>query len=785
MAEITPLRFKKDTSWEGENELPEYYTDAEKRAGLLKFLGSPDGKGGYDFDNAKWEEQQEEYKKLSTKYGDARKDYDDWVKEQEEKGLELKDYENNSEFQKLDNAQKAAQAKLDENFSGDMQALLVTDAPEVALNFLQVYGEVEKDFAAHPELKEKFTALKEFTDRMIENGWSPEGEKNKLQLQYKDGQLLLRVDNLGGSGLKFAIKDDLSIVFTEDKTLKRGQVEELARVFDKVGMEVDNFSSTDKLKVVDDKDESKEVGSFENVFKSYSRAAWKNMELEELRRIQKENEDNGISNPALDDVIEEKETDRLFPESEEGYTKGKNGEVATMTGMDLEPSNEGNPFAEYLQEKDKNVSLRKMKEKILARGGIMRVDPRCIATRRMPDGSMVISFYNSEQDKMNDGKLDKDGIAKHTKKCAFRLWNTRPPRIGIYVPQGAKFETAYAKGALSALKGCGYNYFFMPSAAEFGGDAQKAFWEAAGDQLVCPLLKSKDNPNGCDIGNDHLQVILKAIKDKGADDEQDVLLFKMRLIGQLQAYKEYKESKGEKLSDKIGDTISMLEGDVRMHYFKNSVLPTLKQYISDGTNKGWSDIDITCAYAAVAKVTKAVREGYITYTDENGKVVRQKYDYLNPEKNKAAISKMFAEEMGKARPEVINAIKREYKNSGASFEDNDNGGSEEDEVPTSVVYKNTFEKAVTSVKNTYYNDTLKDETFKKIETDFAGSEVSKLEISNKGTHKAEFGGDDHPFSKVNTAVPDLSHISGSASRDYARGRARASSPTQARGGNGR
>ena len=94
MAEITPLRFKKDTSWEGENELSEYYTDADKRADLLKFLGAPDGKGGYIFDSAKWEEHQEKYRKLSAEYGDARKDYDDWVKEQEKKGLKLKDYEN-------------------------------------------------------------------------------------------------------------------------------------------------------------------------------------------------------------------------------------------------------------------------------------------------------------------------------------------------------------------------------------------------------------------------------------------------------------------------------------------------------------------------------------------------------------------------------------------------------------------------------------------------------------------------------------------------------------------
>ena len=663
MAEITPLRFKKDASWEGENELPEYYTDADKRADLLKFLGTPDGKGGYTFDRAKWESQQEEYKKLSTEYGDARKSYDDWVKEQDKKGLELKDYENNPEFQQLDNAQKEAQAKLDKIFSGDMQALLMTDAPEVALNFLQVYGEVEKNLKDHPELKEKFLALKEFTGRMIENGWNPEGGKNKLQLQYRDGQLLLRVDDLGGRGLHFAIKDDLSIVFTEDKTLKRSQVEELARVFDKVGMEVDNFAPTDKLKVVDDNDESKEVGSFENVFKSYSRAAWKDMELEELRRIQKENEDNGISNPALDDVIAQKTVEEEYA-GQDYDADGQTGQTSEIGGADA-PSYEGNPFAEYLQEKDKNISLRKMKEKLIGRAGIMRIDRRCITTRRMPDGSMVISFYNSEQDKMNDGKLDRDGIAQHKKKCAFRIWNSRPPRIGIYVPQGAKFETAYAKGALGALKGCGYNYFEMPSAAEFGGDAQKAFWEAAGDQLMCPLLKSKDNPNGCDIGNDHLQVILKAIKDKSADDEIDVLTYKMRLIGQLQAYKEYKESKGEKLSNEIENTMQAMEGDVRFHFFQGSVLPGLYRKITDNTSgsgdKKWNHVDVACAYSAIKAITEGVEKGELSYINEKGEIVKHRYNYLDNAANQAFIDKMFAAKMREARPEVVRTFKTRLK----------------------------------------------------------------------------------------------------------------------------
>ncbi len=663
MAEITPLRFKKDTSWEGENELPEYYTDADKRAGLLDLMSKINAEGKYIFDSKTWEDHRKEYTELLAAYRKAEDDYSKWKSEQEAKGIKATQYLQDDKASEFRVAINERETELNSRFSEEKQRILNSNNPEVSLNLLQVYGEVEKDLAAHPELKEKFADLERIVDNMLEGDKDSGKDKSNLNLQYKDGQLLLRVDNLGGSGLKFAIKDDLSIVFTENQTLTKEQVQEFAKFFDDMGMSIDNFSPTDKLKVVEDNEESKEVGSFENVFKSYSRAAWKNMELEELRRIQKENEDNGISNPALDDIIAQKTAEEEYA-GQDYDANGQTGQTDEIGGADT-PSHEGNPFADYLKEKDKDISLRKMKEKIFARAGIMRINRRCISTRRMPDGSMVISFYGSEQDKMNDGKLDKDGIAKHTKKCAFRMWNTRPPRIGIYVPQGAKFETAYAKGALSALKGCGYNYFFMPSAAEFGGDAQKAFWEAAGDQLMCPLLKSKDNPNGCDIGNDHLQVILKAIKDKGADDEVDVLTYKMRLIGQLQAYKEYKESKGEKFSNEIDNTMQALEGDVRFHFFQGSVLPGLYRKITDNTSgsgdKKWNHVDVACAYSAIKAIAEGVEKGELSYINENGEVVKHRYNYLDNAANQAFIDKMFEAKMREARPEVVRTFKARLK----------------------------------------------------------------------------------------------------------------------------
>ena len=795
MAEITPLRFKKDTSWEGENELPEYYTDVDKRADLLKFLGAPDGKGGYIFDSAKWEEQREKYKTLLEELHKAQDDYDNWVKEQNEQGKKKEEYEEDKKYKELEAAKIAKEGEYNK-IPEEQLIFLERNEPKTSLNLLKVYEEVKGDEA----LEKKFTDLEHIVYKMLDGDWRPEEKKNDINLQYKDGQLLLRVDNLGGSGLKFAIKDDLSIVFTENQTLTKDQVQKFAEFFDEMGMSIEDFSPTQKLKVVDDKDSGKEVGTFEDIFKSYSRAAWRDIPLDELRRIQEENEKKGISNKALDAVIAQKTVEEEYA-GQDYDANGQTGQTGEIGGADT-PSHEGNPFADYLKEKDKDISLRKMKEKILARAGIMRINRRCITTRRMPDGSMVISFYGSEQDKMNDGKLDKDGIAKHTKKCAFRMWNTRPPRIGIYVPQGAKFETGYAKGALSALKGCGYNYFFMPSAAEFGGDAQKAFWEAAGDQLMCPLLKSKDNPNGCDIGNDHLQVILKAIKDKGADDEQDVLLYKMRLIGQLQKYKEYKESRGEKFSSELDDSMKMLEGDVRMHFFNSSVLSDLNKLISEGAQrKGWDAIDVACAYKAVGIITEAVKKGELTYINAEGKKETVKYDYLNPGNNTQIIRKIFAQQMGEARPEVEKEFKKLVSPGSEDYneeEDRDDSEGHRDKI----LQQKDFDKASRDIVNNY-SDALhkeggafagvtaaypKSEVCQKLSV-FKPSSVPSVKINDetrtvtdeKGKTKKELV---NPWKRLNQKdVPDLSHVASNAKQDYARGRARASSPTQARGGN--
>ena len=613
----------------------------------------------------------------------------------------------------------------------------------------------------------------------------------------KNSIVMMKLENLGGTGLAFTIEDGRSIVFAPDSRLNRRQVSEMSRFFADRGMQIEDFSKLKGLKVYDDRDDQKEIGSFEEIFKQESQKnEYRGMSYRELLDMQRKDPHNQVLNDEVERRTKNGEdTDNALPVTDENTTQAAvSGENSGGEEGDSYDGKVG--FGSYLNDEAKPRTYRDMRKAIRALAGIMRINPNCIVEKRMPDGSIVISLYGSEADKEADGKM-KDGIVQHKKKVAFRMWKN-PPRVSIYVPDGGEFKAAYAKGA---LKAGGQPYFYMPPADEFGGDAQKAFWEAAGDTLTCPILKSKDHPEGCEIGNDHLQVILKAIKDKGADDERDVLLYKMRLIGQLQKYKEYKESRGEKFSTELDDSMKMLEGDVRMHFFNSSVLSDLNKLISEGARKGWDAIDIACAYKAVGIITEAVKNGELTYINAEGKKETVKYDYLNPGNNTQIIRKIFAQQMGEARPEVEKEFKKLVSPGSEDYneeEDRDDSEGHRDKI----LQQKDFDKASRDIVNKY-SDALHKEggTFAGVTAAYPKSEVcQKLSVfkpsstpsikindetrtvtDEKGKTKKELV---NPWKRLNQKdVPDLSHVASNAKQDYARGRARTSSPTQARGGN--
>ncbi len=601
---------------------------------------------------------------------------------------------------------------------------------EQAKSIHTVYNTVRND----PEKLEKFKKIYALMLDMSENEWAKDGTINQTFLAYNNNVQTLRVRNLGGSGLNVAFNEDLSFVFEKEGSLTEEQVQIFANFAEEHEINIDDFSGIKDLKITNKNGE--EIGTFEQVYNDYiDLSEYAGMKFDELQKKlescdgyqeyennraelaklcdmknrtadqQKRYEDLKVAVDSFEpklrramDIAEIQggavqiegtnapghEEDDLEHEGVEARerTPGQQAEGKIENGSTDTVDDDGKAsFSAILANSDDKINddmtFREMSKPIMARAGIARIDKKCCVRRRLPDGSYMIAWYGSETDKYKDCKIDpKTGIAQHTKKVAFIL-RKNPPRIGIYLPQGAKFEGSYAKATLGTIKAMGYKYFKMPSAVEFGGDACGAFWEAAGDQLVCPLLKRSANDDGCSIGNDDLTKLLKAMKEKNNLDESQEIEFKMRLVEELKHHTAYLRAT-EKPNSSLETTMKGLEGDARFYHFSKSVLPNLDDKITEGVRNGkWNAVDIACAHKAQAEIIKAVEKGMITYTDSSGRTINQPYDYLHPDMS--AINMMFECEMKKAEPEVIEWFKTNCK-PGAVKDDDPTYGDDDDQI---------------------------------------------------------------------------------------------------------
>ena len=643
MAEATPLKFSKKDIWntEGYCYFNEIYDDEnkEKRAQVYDALCElQDGK--YVFSVEKWQNLHDEYAKYNN--------VNEAVKKLEEK------YPHNETLQRFIST--------------------VDGAPRNEVNSISIFEQIKDN----PEQKEKFAFLSQ-----LQETFSQSGKKGESHLEMRDGKQVLRINNLNDTGLSFAIMDNLSIVFTENKTMTQAQVAALASYFDTTDLQIDNFNDAGNINVVETEQSGKQIGSLETVFKQYNREELEKLSLDELYALQVENEKKGIPNFILDDVIwskdlaqkeaandgkdgqdgqngedgKEGKKDRWYdldipdPQQQEGSQSAgqyssteqvsaqstgetQNSEEPAPSGAAREPS-----FADELSDLEPNYSMSKMKSKIYARAEIMRISKRCIVSRRLPDGSIAIAFYGSEDDVVKDCKMDpKTGVVRHTKRVGFIVKPGRPPCAKLYLPQGAKMESAYAKAILSGFKSCGYPYFKMPSAADgFGGDVFNAFLEAAGDQLMVPT--------GINLGADHLRVMLEVAEDKKKGDKadtKDMLEFKMRLIEQIN--EQIAGKSGDK-EVKVREIRDRLVGDVRLQLYHDNTFPAIKNFINDGIqgrlpnqDAKWSQIDLGCAYKAFAEITKEIADGRL--------------NFKHTEDQTSYLMDLMQQRMQKAKPDV-------------------------------------------------------------------------------------------------------------------------------------
>ncbi len=502
--------------------------------------------------------------------------------------------------------------KFDNSFAGS------ESSPKRVGNLIKTYQEVKK--LNNSKLEKNFEFLMSFSEGNQESGYAEDGNVNVSRLQIKTGQdgsprLLMVMKNLRGTGLDFTIEDGRSIVFAKDAKLTRAQVQAFARFFADNGMNINDFSSLADIKVFED--DGKEIGSFEDNFKQ---------EYDNFANQNPEQEFEGMDSPA-------------------GEVIGGQAPEAVGTYKDYINSTSNNRAS---------FNRKEIKKAIKKRAKIAGYNSRLLKTIQMPDGSFCICGYADSNAMIDDMKTDKDGHVKHTKDFAVRVYPTNPPSAQMYLRPGAEFKASHAKMVIASAKACGCTEISIVSTGEISGAETKAWFEASGDQLFPIHLKQSANDDGFDgFNNDHLQAMLKAIKDKGQgqgdNDTKEILLYKMRVIENIEGYNRYKESIGEKgVNQSVRTAVSHMHGDIKFGMFNVSYKGQLEKYINDKVEKGgWNTADLAAAYIAMGKVLKAVETG----KDSNGKNIG--YDYLDRNGNNMEIlQNVLVKEIDKARPQV-------------------------------------------------------------------------------------------------------------------------------------
>lgn len=584
---------------------------------------------------------------------------------------------------------------LEETYPDAIATFLDNYSPEQAANILNSYQEVVNNA---PELQDKFSTLFGMYENIEgSNDYRRDGDKNQLDISIKTGKdgshlALLTMKNLGGLGLNFTIEDGRSILFDDNKPLTQAQVEAFYDFFKDQGFHISDFKGLEDIKVVDDKNHDKEIGSFEDAYLDNARADLDKMSLIELSKYAELHPDDSRVQEALQQKLAQ----------EEANGGDETGSLANMEPDESQHQASG-PFAEginsYFNNKEPNFTMRGFKNAVYARAGIMRIDKRCMTTRRLPDGSLAICFYGSESDLRKDGTMDKDDVVRHTKKCMFVARPGKPPVLGLYVPQGAKMETGYAKAMVGSLKKQGYPYIKIPSANVIGGDTFESLLKACGDQLAIPV--------GAPLGADHIKILIKAAEEGDAKkaDIKDRLAWKMALIERLD------EQLAESPNSEVQKDRDKMEGDVRFAQFSSKIMPDLEEYIASGVKgdfgERWNEFDLAAAKTALGKVIEAVQNGQpVKYSGPDidpvtGKPQEHifKFDYMHRDKdaNKAQVMSFFEATIQKEYPNVVELFTQTVNSGTVSSSDDNESDDEKDDYENSTknkIDKTTISKAI-------------------------------------------------------------------------------------------
>lgn len=695
-------------------ELDEYKDLSEPfEHDIIKDLFVLNAEGNLVFSKSKWDTIHGEFKRRQEAAIKREKEKEEAIKE----GKPLPKFEGRYE----DNPDN-----FDTVYPNEIRNFLADHSLEEVANVLNSYQEVIR-IKNEPELQDKFSTLYGMYEKIKYGDHQREGDKNQLDIAIKTGKdgshlALLTMKNLGGLGLNFTIEDGRSILFDNNKPLTKAQVKAFYEFFKDQDFHISDFKGLEDIKVVDDNNPDKEIGSFEDAYLDNARADLDKMSLIELSKYAELHPDDSRAQEELQRKLAQ----------EEANGGDETGSLANVEPDESQHQASG-PFAEginsYFNSKTPNFTMRGFKNAIYARAGIMRIDKRCMTTRRLPDGSLAICFYGSESDLRKDGTMDKDDVVRHTKKCMFVAHPGKPPVLGLYVPQGAKMETGYAKAMVGSLKKQGYPYIKIPSANVIGGDTFESLLKACGDQLAIPV--------GAPLGADHVKLLIKAAEEGDAKkaDIKDRLAWKMALIERLD------EQLAESPNSEVQQDRDKMEGDVRFAQFSSKIMPDLEEYISSGVRgdfgERWNELDLAAAKIALGKVIEAVQNGQpVKYSGPDidqatGKPQEHifKFDYLHRDNdaNKAQVMSFFEATIQKEYPNVVNLFAKTVNSGTVSSSDDNESDDEKDDYDNSKnkIDKTTIRNAIGAVRDdgtNKFNDATK-------KAEGYGSDCGKFKIN--------------------------------------------------------
>ena len=338
------------------------------------------------------------------------------------------------------------------------------------------------------------------------------------------------------------------------------------------------------------------------------------------------------------DVTDAMKLNNLLVTDKKGDEIGKAGDVLQQKIADLRNGNEDNTpskldeneFSDLLGEplrvetdptsyidKEKDLTVKDRAIIGAVKNRIQTIgyhDPSLTKVRKVW-GSIVISVYKNENDILKDGEVDKNGVRNHTKEFSVRIKPTNPPKVYFYMEQGKEFKSSHARVVLDAMSACGSRYYVIPGGNEIGGSVFNAFMEASGKSLMIPLCKrSKDAP-GVYLESDHVEAMLKVIKDENKQDSDKLLDFQIRLVRELKAQElgRCSENPNYKTNSKLTDKIDSLERTIKYTKLQNGQMTELEKFINAGLagayGRKWDEVDRAAALVALKHITEDIGKG--------------------------------------------------------------------------------------------------------------------------------------------------------------------------------